>query len=120
MSLAYLLISQLWSYGIAWWLAFIGIAFVLARIGRIAGILLGQFAIAATIVVLDVRWIQSEMRSPGWNGQPDQDIVFMIGVLLRIVLINTVLLPISFIGLRMGHRPASNMADDHTNLDANG
>jgi hypothetical protein len=31
------------------------------------------------------------MHRPGWDGQPDQDFVFMIGVLIRIVLINTLL-----------------------------
>ena len=55
----------------------------------------------AAVVVLDVRWIQAEVHNPVWNGQPDQDIVFTIGVVLRILLINTSLLPLSCLALRL-------------------
>ena len=33
--------------------------------------------------VLDVAWIQSEMAEPEWEGQPDQDAIFIIGVIVR-------------------------------------
>jgi hypothetical protein len=56
--------------------------------------------VAVAVVLLDVQWIQSEMREPGWSGEPDQDIVFAIGVLLRVVLVNAVLLPVGLIALR--------------------
>lgn len=73
------LISQLWTYSIAWWALFIGITFVCAWIGRVPGIISGELTIAVIIAVLDVRWVRAEMHMPGWNGQPDQDTVFMIG-----------------------------------------
>lgn len=93
--------SQLISYGVSPWLLFIAIAFTAAYLLRVPGIFLGHVLVAIAVVVFDVQWIQSEMRKPGWDGQPDQDFVFMIGVLLRILLINTVLLPVSMIALRL-------------------
>jgi hypothetical protein len=94
----YSALSQLLSYSIAIWLFLIIIAFFAAWQFHVPGIILGHVVVAIIIAMLDVQWIQSEMHKPGWNGQPDQDFIFMIGVVLRILLINTVLLPISFIG----------------------
>jgi hypothetical protein len=34
--------------------------------------------------VLDVAWIRQEMGRPGWDGAPDQDAVFYVGMLLRV------------------------------------
>ena len=81
------------------------IAFTAARLLRWPGIFLGHLVIAAIVVVLDIRWIQAEMHAPGWNGQPDQDIMFALGAFLRIVLINTVLLPVSLFAILLTKRP---------------
>jgi len=35
--------------------------------------------------LLDAAWIREEMAKPGWDGQPDQDAVFFLGVILRCV-----------------------------------
>ena len=51
------------------------------------------------IVVSDMQWIETEMRRSGWDGTPDMDAGFFLGVLMRILLVNTVLLPITGIGL---------------------
>ena len=82
---------------------FAAIAFAAGYLLSGPGIFLGHTLVAIAVVVLDVQWIQSEMRKPGWdpNVGPDQDFVFMIAVLVRIVLINTVLLPVSFLALRL-------------------
>jgi hypothetical protein len=101
LGIIYWAFSQLISYG-AWpWVLFVAIAFVAAYLLRGPGIFLGHVLIAIAVVVFDVQWIQSEMRKPGWDGQPDQDFAFLIGMLLRILLINTVLLPVSLIALRL-------------------
>ncbi len=92
-------ISQLASYGEWAWALFIAVAFVAACFVRVRGILLGHLLVAIAVATLDVRWVRTEMGKPGWDGQPDQDIVFAIGVLLRVVLINGVLLPVSMVGL---------------------
>jgi hypothetical protein len=95
--------SQLISYG-AWpWVLFVSVAFAAAYLLRVPGIFLGHLLVAIAVAALDVHWIRSEMRKPGWdpNAGPDQDVVFMIGVVLRVLLINTVLLPVSFLALRL-------------------
>jgi len=61
---------------------------------------IGHIVIAGIVMFLDVRWIQVEMSQPGWDGVPDMDAVFFAGLILRIVVINTVLLPIALLGLR--------------------
>lgn len=104
MPLLHWAISQLISYSVVSWLVFIAIAFIAASFGRVSRIILGHVVVAVIIAILDVRWIQAEMHRPDWNGVPDQDVVFMIGVAIRVVLINTVLLPISAIGLLVSRR----------------
>lgn len=93
--------SQLVSYGVRPWLLFVAIAIVGAYLLRTPGIILGHFVVAVAVAVLDNQWVQAEMRKPGWNGLPDQDFVFVVGVAGRILLINTVLLPASILTLRL-------------------
>jgi hypothetical protein len=92
---------QLSSYGIVLWIVFIGIAFLIARYCHWWCIPLGQLGIAILIMWSDFNWIQSEMRKPGWNGMPDMDAVFYLGVSTRIILVNTALLPANFLGIRI-------------------
>ena len=51
----------------------------------------GYFSLCALIIVfipiLDVYWMQRIMSMPEWNGIPDIDIVFYMGVLFRIGLL---------------------------------
>jgi hypothetical protein len=101
LGIIYWAFSQLISYGVWPWVLFVATTLGAAYLVRVPGIFLGHVLVATAVVVFDVQWIQSEMRKPGWNGQPDQDFVFMIGVVLRILLINTVLLPVSFLALRL-------------------
>ena len=103
MGIIYWAFSQLISYGVWPWALFVAVAFGAAYLLRVPGIFLGHVFVAIAVVVFDVQWIQSEMRKPGWdpNVGPDQDFVFMIAVALRILLINTVLLPVSFLALRL-------------------
>ena len=95
------LFSQLLSYGF-WWLVFIAVAYLAAKSGRGWVVPLGHLATATIIFFLDVAWIRSEMAQPGWSPDsgPDMDGVFAIGMLARILLINSVLLPFSMIILR--------------------
>jgi hypothetical protein len=93
--------SQLISYGPWPWALFIAIALTAPRLLRTPGIFLGHLLVAILIATLDFHWIQSEMKKPDWNTQPDQDVVFIVGVLLRILLINTTLLPVSLLALRL-------------------
>ena len=103
LGIIYWAISELASYGVWPWLRFIAVAFAAAYLLRAPGVFLGHVLIAIAVVALDVQWIQSEMRKPGWdpNVGPDQDFVFMFAMVLRILLINTVLLPVSLLALRL-------------------
>ncbi|MCE9603746.1 MAG: hypothetical protein K8U03_02460 [Planctomycetia bacterium] len=69
------------------------VTFCAARFGGLLGTLGGHVLVACAVVALDVAWIQSEMHNPNWDGAPDADLVFFFGVIVRVVLINTVLLP---------------------------
>jgi hypothetical protein len=99
-------LSQLLSYPPWWWLIWLVVAFGAARYAKIPGIVGGQFLIAGMISMLDLQWIERQMSRPGWNGLPDQDFVFYIGLFARIILINAVLLPVSVVGFWFRRRPA--------------
>lgn len=94
--------GELLSYGVLWWLLLAAIVFLAARFGGLLGLFCGHLAVTMCVTVLDLLWIQSEIHDPGWDGQPDQDGIFLIGVLIRIVLVNAVLVPISSIGCLIG------------------
>ena len=100
------LVSQLGAYSIVTWLVFIALAFFVARYLPWWCIPLGHLLVVVILFYLDVRWIQAEMNKPDWNGTPDMDLIFDIGVLVRAFLINTLLLPVSWWGfwLRRRHR----------------
>ena len=96
------ILYDIWWYG--WlWLAFIAIAFCTARFAGSCGILLNVGLIAIILCVLDSHWIYDEMQNHPKNGR-DADGIFMFGVLLRIVVFNLLLLPVSLLGLRLFRR----------------
>jgi hypothetical protein len=103
LGIIYWAFSQLSSYGVWQWVLILALTAAAAYLLRVPGIFLGHVLVATAIAVLDVQWIQSEMRKPGWdpNVGPDQDFAFVIGVVLRIVLINAALLPVSLLALRL-------------------
>ncbi len=59
----------------------------------------GHVVVAGLVLTLDVRWIRSEMEAPGWDGLPDMDAIFYIGVVVRVFLVNAALLPIAFLAM---------------------
>ncbi|WP_037253119.1 MULTISPECIES: hypothetical protein [Rhodopirellula] len=89
------LLYQLLSYSLLLWLLFVAITGIASFVGRGWGIMIGHIAIALLVIWLDAQWVQSEIAKPDWDGAPDQDIVFIIGVLIRVVLINAMLLPVA-------------------------
>jgi hypothetical protein len=101
-----LLLSQLAGYG-SWWLAFIAIAYLMARYLGWGGAILGQIIIFLLVSWLDWLWIQEEMFRPGWNGLPDMDVAFEAGVIIRVVLVNTLLLIVNVIAIRLRRRAAN-------------
>jgi hypothetical protein len=99
-----LMLSQLLSYSIVAWAAFIVVAYCFARYLPRRAIPLGHLVNAVIITALDLYWIQTEIHREGWNGLPDQDFVFFMGVIIRIIMINTVLLPVTALGSWLRNR----------------
>ncbi len=89
-------LSQILSYSILTWGVFLAITFVGTRFGRWLGLIAAQILIALTVTWLDFLWLRDQSQMPNWNGSPDLDPAFYMGLLPRIVLINTVLLPVAF------------------------
>jgi|688.fasta_scaffold594914_2 hypothetical protein len=91
------------AYGIPAWGCFVAISFCASRFLGWLGVPLGCFLVAVILYVLDVRWVTAAMNAPGWDGAPDMDMIFVFGVLSRVVLINGVLLPVTALGLWLRH-----------------
>ena len=55
---------------------------------------------------LDHRWVRDAMEHPDWDGTPDQDGVFAIGVLLRIAVVSAMLFSTLVVGFWLSKRYA--------------
>lgn len=97
-------LAQLTCYGFLWWSVFIAIAATTFWRGGCLGMFAGWLAVAVIIVILDAVWIRGEMSSPGWDGIPDQDAIFMLGVLVRVFLVNVLLLPVAMVSSMLSRR----------------
>jgi hypothetical protein len=62
---------------------------------------LARAIVAIVVVILDFHWIGEAMRAPGWDGVPDMDGVFSLGLIVRVCLIWMVLRYVGNIGTRM-------------------
>jgi hypothetical protein len=109
-------LSQLFSYSILTWAAFVVVIFVVARFGRLPGLLLGQIIVACVVAYLDIAWVENQMRASDWNGTPDIDIIFDFGLVARIVLINAFLLPVAFVAFRLRKRNIESMSKQDGNF----
>ncbi|MBN2473253.1 MAG: hypothetical protein JXB62_01495 [Pirellulales bacterium] len=94
-----LIVCELASYSVLSWLVFACVVYGAARYGGAGFVPFAHFAVVVVVVFLDLRSIDAEMSKPGWNGIPDRDFLFCIGMAMRIVVINVVLLPVTGIGL---------------------
>lgn len=100
MMLLQYLCYQILSYGF-WWILFLAVTIFLARLERKRFLVIILLAIPPLVYALDIQWIRSEMAEPDWDGAPDMDIIFMIGMLLRIGLITTLLFIVYFVSRRI-------------------
>jgi cation transporter-like permease len=97
-----LVLGQLLSYSVLAWLAFVAVTVAFSASGKVPGMILGHCIVAAIVLALDIHWVRTAMASPTYNPNTDPDfdgvfvVVFPIGVLLRVIAINTVLLPVAF------------------------
>ncbi|WP_372370959.1 hypothetical protein [Candidatus Uabimicrobium sp. HlEnr_7] len=93
------LLLQVFTYGFFVWFLWIAISFCVAFYGGKIGVLFGHVVIGVFIVSCDLYWIQESMIKPDWNGVPDMDIIFCIGVVIRVIIVNSLLLGVSVLGL---------------------
>lgn len=94
MELLLLLATQLFSCGVATWLAFATITFACCRTADLIGMLCGHLLIAVIIFVLDAQWIQEQLQAQDSSGPYDIDGAYYIGVFIRVLLINSSLMPL--------------------------
>ena len=113
-----MLVSQIFNYSIWIWLIWIAITFCAVRFGEPLGIPAAWFIVTAILYVIDVRWIQAEMSKPGWDGTPDMDIVFAVGVMIRVVIFNAALLPVMCLGFWARRQSARRRMNRRFNLSA--
>jgi hypothetical protein len=111
------IVLQLLSYPLLNWLLFVAIAFGASFLGGWICIFVGHFAIAFAVLLLDIDYAMT-------HEYMDMDIVFTMGVVARVVLINTLLLPVSAAGLflrkRWKDRPAGDPAGDEPDEQSSG
>ena len=103
MDFLFLLVYSLLEYG-WWWIMFVGVVFCAARYTPWPCIPLAFLVVAALMVYQDVTWIERAMAKPDWNGNPDMDIVFLMGAVVRVVLVGLILLPFALFGRRLKRR----------------
>lgn len=91
---------------IALWLLFVATVYCVARYGPWWCIPSGHLAVAVIIYQMHFAWIRHEMSRPGWDGEPDMDIIFAIGLSTQVGLVWMVLLPVTAIGVWLKRRHA--------------
>src|SRR5690348_5436316 len=93
------LITQPALFCVAWWVIFVAIAYTVARYTRWWCILIGYLAVAVIMYQVDVAWIRYEMSRPGWDGEPDRDLIFALGLFSRMSFLCVALLPVTAAGV---------------------
>ena len=100
-------LSQIFCYSILTWVVLVVITFVAARYGKWPGLIAGQILAAFIVLYQDAAWMSAKLDGP---GLPDDGPGFEFGCLARIVLINTVLLPIAWLAFRVRNKKESTVA----------
>lgn len=98
------ILLQLASYSFLNWMTFITVAVLFAYFGKGLGIIAGHLVTAVLVATFDVIWIQAIMQQPQWDGTPDQDFAFILGVFVRIILVNMSLTPVSLVAMHTASR----------------
>lgn len=85
----------------AWWLVFAAIAFFIARYAYWWCVPVGHSIVGAILLVVDAMWAAEVRRSMGLGAPDIEDFyVFLFWVLIHVLLVNTLLLPITWLGGR--------------------
>ena len=95
-----LCLSQLESYSLVEWSIVICWMFILSTLLGKSGILLSHFVVAVFILLFDFKYVSAH---PG-EGEMEIAGLGVVGFLFRVVLINMVLLPFSYLFFRLGKK----------------
>jgi hypothetical protein len=98
------LFNQMAVNSVVWWCLFSAIVYCVARYTRWWCIPIGYLTVVAIICVVDVSWVRHEISRPGWEGEPDMDKVFAIGMFARMVFTCAALLPVTVVGVLFKRR----------------
>lgn len=85
-------------YEFYYWLVWIPLTYFFVRKIGFLGILIAQGAVSFSIIVADLIFIHQIMSNPNWDGIPDMDIIFFLGIIARMIAVNAVLFPVALIG----------------------
>jgi hypothetical protein len=85
-------------YEFYYWLVWIPLTYFSARKIGFLGILIAQGAVGFSIIVADLIYIHQIMSKPNWDGVPDMDLIFFLGIIARIFVVNIVLFAVALIG----------------------
>ncbi len=89
---------------IALWVIFAVLVYSVARYAPLWFLPFGHFAVACIIYQMHIVWIDHEMRRPDWDGLPDMDFLFAIGVFAEIYFVFKVLSPVTAAGVYLKWR----------------
>jgi hypothetical protein len=84
---------------VALWLIFAALVYSVARYAPLWCLPFGHLAVAAILCQIHCAWIEHEMRRPGWDGEPDMDGIFAIGMITLVLFVNMVLLSVTALGV---------------------
>ncbi|TMO47480.1 hypothetical protein CWC23_18250, partial [Pseudoalteromonas ruthenica] len=59
---------------------------------------IAHLIIFVSVFVSDLHYVSQIMSQPEWDGNPDLDITFLLGVIFRTAVINGLLLPVGVLG----------------------
>lgn len=90
----------------ALWSVFAALVYTVARYAPKWCLPLGHLTVAIIVYQRHMAWIEHEMHRPGWDGEPDIDIIFAIGLFWDAASVCIALLPVTALGIYLRWRQA--------------
>lgn len=91
-------------YEFYYWIVWCLVTFFTTKRFGLLGLLVAHLVVFLSIAVSDIYLMSEFMEKPEWDGTPDMDILFFLGIVIRVIIVNICLLPIGLIGKHLGKR----------------
>ena len=85
-------------YELYYWLGWLAITVLAAKKCGYLGLFIAHCIIFVSVFASDLRYVSQLMSQPEWDGNPDLDITFLVGVIFRTTVINVLSLPTGILG----------------------